>query len=69
MLNLSKAIKKQNLKTKMILQVHDEIIFEAPEEEAERVIPLIREEMENAVKLRIPLKVSIEKGKRWGEFH
>ena len=41
----------------------------APEEEAERVIPLIREEMENAVKLRIPLKVSIEKGKRWGEFH
>lgn len=69
MLNLSGAIKKQNLKTRMILQVHDEIIFEAPEEEAERVIPVIREEMENAVKLRIPLKVSIEKGKRWGEFH
>lgn len=69
MLDLSGAIKERDFKTKMILQVHDEIILEAPEGEVELIIPVIRDKMESAVKLSVPLKVSIESGKRWGEFH
>ena len=55
----------------MLLQVHDELIFECPSdsETVEKTISLIRENMENAVQLSVPLRVSIEHGANWGEFH
>ena len=53
----------------MLLQVHDELIFECPEDNAENAISIIQREMENAVQLKIPLRVSVERGKNWGEFH
>ena len=53
----------------MLLQVHDELIFEAPENEAEKTGKLVREIMESVVKLNVPLKVSVETGKCWGDFH
>jgi DNA polymerase-1 len=57
------------LKTRILLQVHDELIIECPAEEAERTINLVRRVMEGAVELAVPLRVSVESGKRWGDFH
>jgi DNA polymerase-1 len=54
---------------RMLLQVHDELILECPEREAEKTINLIRWVMEGAVQLSVPLRVSVESGRRWGDFH
>ena len=53
----------------MIMQVHDELVFEAPEEELRRVLPLIQREMETVMHLSVPLQVSIHSGKNWAEAH
>jgi len=60
---------KNNLKTRMLLQVHDELLFETTEDEINIVIPLVKEIMENVVKLSIPLVVDIGYGKNWFEAH
>jgi DNA polymerase-1 len=52
-----------------LLQVHDELILEAPRDGAAEAAELVRREMEKAVALRVPLRVSVETGKRWGDFH
>jgi len=69
MINVDRRLKKERCSVKMLLQVHDELILECPQEEADEAIRLVKEEMENAVKLSIPLRVSAEKGSRWGSFH
>lgn len=71
MLDVSKALEEENTQAKLILQVHDELLVECPDnpQTIEKTISIIKEKMENAVKLNIPLKVSIEYGKNWGEFH
>jgi DNA polymerase-1 len=69
MLNLVARLNRSQLKSKLILQVHDELVFEVPEIEIDEMRKLVREEMENAVKLDIPLRVSIETGASWGELH
>lgn len=71
MIRVQEAFSKNNIPARMLLQVHDELIFECPEEmnAVEKAVSVIRHEMEHAVKLRIPLRVSIEHGKNWGEFH
>ena len=51
----------------MLLQVHDELVFEAPEEEVERVGPLVKQLMEGAAKLSVPLLVEVGVGKNWLE--
>jgi DNA polymerase-1 len=53
----------------MLLQVHDELILECPESHAEEAARLVKEEMEQAIVLRVPLRVSVETGKRWGDLH
>ncbi len=58
-------IKKQKLKSKLILQVHDELIIEAPLEEKEIVMELLKEKMQNAAVLKVPLKVDICAGRTW----
>ena len=68
MLNLEKVISEKT-QARLLLQVHDELIFECPKEAAKEAAELIKKEMENAVKLKIPLRVSVETGKRWGDFH
>ena len=65
MINVDKKLKEQKLEAKLILQVHDELIVEAPEVEAEKVKEILKTEMENAVKLKIPLEVHIAVGKTW----
>ena len=71
MLKVNTALRKNPTGAKMLLQVHDELIFECPDnqEAIDTTLKLIKENMENAVKLSIPLRVSIEYGKNWGEFH
>jgi len=68
MINLHAELKKRRLQTRMLLQVHDELVFEAPEEEIDAVVPLIREIMCDAYDLRAPLKVEIETGQNWLEM-
>jgi DNA polymerase-1 len=54
---------------RLLLQVHDELILECPKDLATETARLVQHEMENAVSLTIPLRVSVETGKRWGKFH
>ncbi|MDG3583087.1 DNA polymerase I [Galbibacter pacificus] len=69
MLNLQKKLKEGNFKTKMLLQVHDELVFDAHKEELDTVKELIKTEMENAYKLSVPLDVEVGLGKNWLEAH
>ena len=69
MIEVDKALKERALKTKLLLQVHDELIFQVPLSEADEVESLIKEKMEGAVSLPVPLKVSVERGNSWGDMH
>lgn len=65
MINVYNRLKKEKLSSKLILQVHDELIIEAPKSEADRVCVILREEMENATKMSVPLKVDMAVGRSW----
>ena len=67
MLHIHEELKKRQLKTKMILQVHDELIFDVPTQEVEEVAELVRDRMENAIALHVPLIVDIKIGPNWYE--
>lgn len=69
MVNIQKKLEKEKLQTKMILQVHDELVFEVKSVELEKVKKLVKQEMENAIKLDVPLKVDMGVGKNWLEAH
>ena len=68
MINLHREMQKRQLKSKMLLQVHDELIFEVPEVETEEMRQLVPETMSTAVELSVPLKVDIKTGNNWGEM-
>ena len=65
MINVSKELKKKGLEAKIILQVHDEMMIEAPEGEKEEVKEIMKREMESAIKLSIPLVAEISEAKNW----
>ena len=69
MINIYKHIRQNNMQTKMIIQIHDELVFELPEDEIESAKSVIIKEMENALKLDVPIKVDIGMGKNWFEAH
>ncbi|MBA5246627.1 DNA polymerase I [Marnyiella aurantia] len=69
MIKIDKKLTEQNLQTKMLLQVHDELLFEAPIEEVEEVTQLIRAEMESALETKVPLLVEVGAGDNWLEAH
>jgi len=69
MINIHGSLKKQGFKTRMLLQVHDELLFEVPEDETRIVMPFIKKEMEEVYSLDVPLKVDINFGKNWDEAH
>lgn len=69
MINMDRAIRDRNLKTAMLLSVHDEIIFEVPPEEFDEVKELTRKVMESVWDLSVPLKVNISHGKNWAQAH
>ncbi len=68
MLSLHHALHERGLSAQMILQVHDELVLEVPQEELPVVTPLVREMMESAYPLRVPLKVDLSVGANWGEM-
>ncbi|NDJ52717.1 MAG: DNA polymerase I [Chloroflexi bacterium] len=68
MVKLHNALNEQKLAGKMILQVHDELLLEVPEEEADRTMQLVVEVMETAYPLDVPLKVDAHQGRHWGEL-
>ncbi|WP_308003056.1 DNA polymerase I, partial [uncultured Chryseobacterium sp.] len=69
MIKIQKELEKEKLQTKMLLQVHDELIFEAPIDEVEVAKNIIKMEMENAVETQVPLLVEVGVGNNWLEAH
>lgn len=69
MIRIARAIEKQQLKAKMIIQVHDELVFEVPDQEIEALHILVKEEMEGVLDMKVPLKVDINWGTNWREAH
>jgi DNA polymerase-1 len=69
MIRIHEELMKRSLRTRMILQVHDELIFEVPEPEGEEVRSLVRTRMERAVELSVPLKVEMHSGNNWADVH
>jgi len=69
MLAVNKVLIENSMKTRMLLQVHDELILESPEDETEKAMVLVKKAMESVVKLRVPLRVNIEFGNSWGSIH
>ena len=69
MIKIDQKLTEQNLKTKMLLQVHDELLFEAPIDEVETAKILIKTEMENAFETKVPLLVEVGVGDNWLEAH
>ncbi len=68
MINIYRKMKKQKLKSKMIIQIHDELIFEIPKNEQKTMQQFVKKEMESVMKLKVPLKVDIKVGKNWEEI-
>lgn len=69
MINIHKKLISENWKSKMLLQVHDELVFDVHNSELEKIKPMIKHEMENAFKMDVPLDVEIGAGKNWLEAH
>ena len=67
MVNVFRRLRREGLKAKLILQIHDELIIEAPVAEAERTGRLLREEMEHAMQLSVPLTAEVSEGRNWAE--
>jgi DNA polymerase-1 len=65
MLKVDEALRRENFSARMVMQVHDELLIEAPEQEAEQVIALLKREMESAVELDVPLDVEAGTGSNW----
>ncbi|MFH1442270.1 MAG: DNA polymerase I [Candidatus Omnitrophota bacterium] len=68
MIEIDKQIKQQNLKSRMLIQVHDELVFDVPEEEFIKFSALVKDKMENVLKLDVPIRVDMKKGKNWLEM-
>ena len=69
MINIHNRFKKEGFKSKMLLQVHDELVFDAHKEELEIIKPIIKYEMENAFKMSVPLDVEVGIGENWLQAH
>jgi DNA polymerase-1 len=69
MVRIHRRLAEEKLKTRMVLQVHDELVFDVPQGELERVRELVRSEMEGAVALSVPLLVDIGVGANWRQAH
>ena len=69
MVNVDRRIREEGLKSRMVLQIHDELLFDAVQEEAGPLKNMVVEEMENVVRLTVPLTVECNEGKNWLEAH
>jgi DNA polymerase I len=67
MLAIHRRLKKENSPARMLLQIHDELVFEAPEREINKLAKLVQEEMQSVLRLRVPLKVDVKSGDNWAD--
>lgn len=67
MIEVDKKIEEKNLKSRLVLQVHDELLIEVPEEEIKEMTKILKDSMENAVKLKVPLTAEISTGETWND--
>jgi DNA polymerase-1 len=65
MIDIQHRIEAKGWESRMVLQIHDELLFDAPKEELAQLVPLVRERMENVLKLGVPIKVQIKTGQNW----
>jgi len=65
MINIARELKERELRSRMLLQVHDDLVFEVPREELDEIIALVKDKMEHACVLKVPLKVSVKAGPNW----
>jgi DNA polymerase-1 len=68
MVRIYSALKQKKLNAKLIIQIHDELIFDVPGEELDQVEALVKKHMEEAIALKVPIRVNIAYGKNWGEL-
>ena len=68
MISLDRKLSERKLKTRMVLQVHDELLFEVPAEEKDEIAALVRAEMEGVVKLKVPLVADLAFGPNWRDL-
>jgi DNA polymerase-1 len=69
MVKIFREMKQVGLQSKMILQIHDELVFEVPEEEVEAMKALVQQQMEGVITLSVPIKVDLRVGLNWAEIH
>jgi DNA polymerase-1 len=69
MINIDRRLAKEGLQSRMVLQIHDELLFDSMPEEVEKLMKIVTEEMENVTKLSIPLTVECNYGSNWLEAH
>jgi DNA polymerase-1 len=69
MINIHKELEKRKAKTKMVLQVHDELLFDAHKDEVEELRPIIKKLMETAIPLKVPILVDTGVGDNWLDAH
>jgi len=65
MIEIHREMKKRGMRSKMIIQVHDELVFEVPDEEKDALVELVKDKMANVVRLSVPLEVDVTVGKSW----
>jgi DNA polymerase-1 len=68
MIRVDQELRERGLRSRMILQIHDELIFECPAEEVEAVRELAARVMPASIELKVPLKVDLKQGRNWGEM-
>jgi len=69
MIDIHRTFKESNFQSKLLLQVHDELVFDAHKDEIETISPIIKSKMENAVKLNVPLTVEMDYAENWLDAH
>jgi DNA polymerase-1 len=69
MINIFNELRKKDLQSKMILQVHDELVFDAHKDELEIIQPIIEDRMKGALPLKVPVVVEMSTGENWLEAH
>jgi len=67
MINVFRRLRSERVKTRMLLQIHDELVFEVPPNELSQIATVVEEEMSGAAELTVPLKVDIKTGDNWAE--
>jgi len=69
MIRIFNEMEAQNLKSRMILQVHDELVFDVAKNELEKLKPIVAQHMKNAIELKVPVVVDMNTGSNWLEAH